>query len=82
MIQNFQNKSIIIVVCNDIILNGHHGVIQSPGYPDHVYDIRYCQWHLKATRGNRIRILFHYFRITEPYSLYSPLCHTNYIEVY
>ncbi|KAI1719026.1 CUB domain-containing protein [Ditylenchus destructor] len=52
-------------VCNGILLQGHHGILQSPGYPDRVLQSRSCRWTIRTTPGSRIRLIFHLFRITD-----------------
>ncbi|VDK29763.1 unnamed protein product, partial [Gongylonema pulchrum] len=66
--------------CNDVYLFGHHGVLQSPGYPERTLENRFCKWRIQTTKGNRLRLMFHLFRVTEPYTRYTPLCHINYLE--
>ncbi|VDN53966.1 unnamed protein product [Dracunculus medinensis] len=68
-------------VCYNIHLSGYHGMIQSPGYLQRVYENRFCKWTIHATQGNRIRLTFHLFRISEKKSPFTPLCLSNYLEL-
>ncbi|KAM3716945.1 Cubilin [Dirofilaria immitis] len=67
-------------VCNEILLSGHHGILQSPGYPERILENRFCKWRIQTTKANRIRLIFHFFRITESNNRFIPYCRTNYLE--
>ncbi|CAG9535646.1 unnamed protein product [Cercopithifilaria johnstoni] len=67
-------------VCNGILLFGQHGVLQSPGYPDRTLENRFCKWRIQTTKGNRIRLIFHFFRIAESNTHFTPFCYINYLE--
>lgn len=71
----------LITVCNEILLFGQHGVLQSPGYPERTLENRFCKWRIQTTRGNRIRLIFHFFRITESNTRFTSFCRNNYLEV-
>lgn len=70
-----------IAVCNEILLFGQHGILQSPGYPKLTVENRFCKWRIQTTKGNRIRLIFHFFRITESNTPSTPFCRVNYLEV-
>uniref|UniRef100_A0A915DCG2 Cubilin n=1 Tax=Ditylenchus dipsaci TaxID=166011 RepID=A0A915DCG2_9BILA len=55
-------------VCNGVLLQGHHGTLQSPGFPERVLQSRSCRWTILTSPGSRIRLLFHQFRVTDSYS--------------
>uniref|UniRef100_A0A1I8B1I3 Cubilin n=1 Tax=Meloidogyne hapla TaxID=6305 RepID=A0A1I8B1I3_MELHA len=52
-------------VCSDILLEGLHGTLQSPGYPQRVLLPRNCKWQIRSSSGSRIQLQFHLFRITD-----------------
>uniref|UniRef100_A0A914M706 Spectrin alpha chain n=1 Tax=Meloidogyne incognita TaxID=6306 RepID=A0A914M706_MELIC len=52
-------------VCTDIVLEGLHGTLQSPGYPQRVLLPRNCKWKIQTPSGRRIQLQFHLFRITD-----------------
>ncbi|KAK0410740.1 hypothetical protein QR680_005299 [Steinernema hermaphroditum] len=74
-------------VCTGITLTAHHGILQSPGYPDRTLDARSCYWKIKTSPGNRLRLTFHYFRITDlQYSRFTAnanvgRCSNNFLEI-
>uniref|UniRef100_A0A1I8EZ18 Cubilin n=1 Tax=Wuchereria bancrofti TaxID=6293 RepID=A0A1I8EZ18_WUCBA len=67
-------------VCNEILLFGQHGILQSPGYPERTLENRFCKWRIQTTKGNRIRLMFHFFRITESNTRFTSTCLINYLE--
>ncbi|VDO21453.1 unnamed protein product, partial [Brugia timori] len=67
-------------VCNQILLFGQHGILQSPGYPEQTLENRFCKWRIQTTKGNRIRLMFHFFRITESNARFTSTCLINYLE--
>ncbi|CAD5223335.1 unnamed protein product [Bursaphelenchus okinawaensis] len=73
-----------ITVCNNIVLTGSHGSIQSPGYPYPVGEARACSWSIKTYAGSRIKLVFHKFRLDNAVLIRSRglnECFTNYLAV-
>nr|CAD2206335.1 unnamed protein product [Meloidogyne enterolobii] len=75
-------------VCTDIVLEGLHGTLQSPGYPQRVLLPRNCKWKIQTPSGSRIQLQFHLFRITDTgnnlvkFMRTSPaFCAKNYLKV-
>ncbi|TKR76615.1 hypothetical protein L596_017729 [Steinernema carpocapsae] len=74
-------------ICTGITLTEHHGILQSPGYPENTLDARQCKWKIKTSAGNRIRLTFHHFRVTDlMYSRFSlnsntHMCSNNFLEI-
>ncbi|KAL7070028.1 hypothetical protein ACQ4LE_011011, partial [Meloidogyne hapla] len=74
-------------VCSDILLEGLHGTLQSPGYPQRVLLPRNCKWQIRSSSGSRIQLQFHLFRITDTDNLTlfmrqrNPFCYRNYLKI-
>nr|CAD2192583.1 unnamed protein product [Meloidogyne enterolobii] len=76
-------------VCTDIVLEGLHGTLQSPGYPQRVLLPRNCKWKIQTPSGSRIQLQFHLFRITDTgnnlvkFMRTSPaFCAKNYLKIF
>lgn len=87
----FHKLNLYYLVCDGLDLQGYEGSLQSPGYPNRVFEARSCRWRIKSLPGSRIRIFFHRFRMANvnlnTYSAYkldksrNSQCKSNFVSV-
>lgn len=70
-----------------MILQENEGSLQSPGFPNRVFEARNCNWRIQTLPGSRIKIIFYQFHITNlnvnlyKYIFNSNECKSNYLYV-
>lgn len=62
--------------CGYEIRGRHHGILQSPRYPDNYPTYRTCQWTISMKPGKKISLLFNTFRLENHHS-----CNYDYLEI-
>lgn len=67
------------LVCNTLITGKHHGVIESPNFPQPYPHNRNCTWTIEAPLGNRVNLTFSHFEVEE--NSYSSTCSYDFVEV-